>query len=311
MTFTPREEHRAGFDLDWLEDEERGIRVGIARLGAELISIQRRAASGRWIGFLHRDNDLSPVQSGWANHATVMGYFLHRLKDGHSFYRGEEIRGATHSFLRIKHWHLISFENGSVTYGISPEDFSHVEYPLDVSVELTYRLRQEAVEVEFKFTNAEPELTAHVGFGIHPGFAAQSFESFTLKMPAGKYRRYFSPNNYLSGETKELDFQGGAMPFERKKLPGSVILELMQTTSREFHFEDAASGRSVLLDLGNAPYVTLWSDGGPFLCIEPCWGLTDHHEQRAFEDKAGIQKIPPRGELRAGCTIKPWLLGCA
>ena len=308
MTFTHCEEHRAGIDLDWLEDEEHRIRVGISRLGAELISIQRRDSSGGWIGFLHRDNDLSPVQTGWLNHATVMGYFLHRLKDGRSIYRGKEIRGGTHSFLRTKQWHLVTCENGSATYRITQEDFSHLEYPLKVSVELTYRLREEAVEVEFKFTNAEPELTAHVGFGLHPGFAAQSFESFSLKMPAGKYRRYFSPENYLSGETEEIDFQGGAMPFERTKLPGSFILELVQTTSREFLFEDAASGRSVILDLGNAPYVTLWSDGGPFLCIEPCWGLTDHHVQRAFEDKAGIQKIPPRGELLAACAIKPRLL---
>ena len=51
------------------------------------------------------------------------------------------------------------------------------------------------------------------------------------------------------------------------------------------------------LDLTGVPYVTLWSDGGPFLCVEPCWGLTDHHQQRAFEDKQGIQTISPGGEL--------------
>jgi len=48
----------------------------------------------------------------------------------------------------------------------------------------------------------------------------------------------------------------------------------------------------------------LWSDGGLFLCIEPCWGLTDRHEQRAFEDKDGIQQIAPGGELIAGFTIR-------
>jgi hypothetical protein len=54
----------------------------------------------------------------------------------------------------------------------------------------------------------------------------------------------------------------------------------------------------------------LWSDGGPFLCIEPCWGLTDHHEQRAFEGKQGIQKIPPCGELRASFSMTPQLASC-
>jgi hypothetical protein len=59
----------------------------------------------------------------------------------------------------------------------------------------------------------------------------------------------------------------------------------------------------VIVDLSGVPYLTVWSDGGPFLCVEPCWGLTDRHEQRAFEDKEGIQKIPARGELRASFTM--------
>jgi hypothetical protein len=63
------------------------------------------------------------------------------------------------------------------------------------------------------------------------------------------------------------------------------------------------------LDLTGVPYVTLWSDG-PFLCIEPCWGLTDHHEQRAFENKQGTQTISPRGKLCASLSMAPQLASC-
>jgi hypothetical protein len=49
----------------------------------------------------------------------------------------------------------------------------------------------------------------------------------------------------------------------------------------------------------------LWSDGGPFLCIEPCWGLTDHHDQRPFEKKEGIQEIAPLRRLTAGFVVTP------
>jgi len=65
-----------------------------------------------------------------------------------------------------------------------------------------------------------------------------------------------------------------------------------------------------MMDLAGVPYMTLWSDGGPFLCVEPCWGLPDHHEQRAFEEKQGIQIIPPGGELRASFTMTPQLASC-
>ena len=65
-----------------LTDEENGVRIIVSRLGAELISLARVNEEGEWTGFLYRDNDLSTPPQGWANHATVMGYYIHRLKDG-------------------------------------------------------------------------------------------------------------------------------------------------------------------------------------------------------------------------------------
>jgi galactose mutarotase-like enzyme len=302
------EKQRGDRSLDVLTDEEAGLRLIVSRLGAELISVARRNAAGDWIGFLNRDNETAPPEKGWANHATVMGYYLHRIKDERTLYRGKEIRGGTHSFLRGKIWHQVeSDRDGELTYRITPADFSATEYPLKVSLDLTYRIDGECVSVSFRFKNDEPELTAHVGFGLHPGFAAASFESFRFEMPAGRYRRHFSPGNYLTGETEDIEFDGGEMPFEREKLPGSYILEFVDVPDRRFTFSDPPSGRTVALDLTGVPYLTLWSDGGPFLCVEPCWGLTDHHEQRAFEDKEGIQKIPAGQDLAANFSFEPRL----
>ena len=107
-----------------------------------------------------------------------------------------------------------------------------------------------------------------------------------------------------------LNFAVAKCRFQGDELPGSVILELADVPRRVFSYVDPPSGRWVTLDLTGVPYVTLWSDGGPFLCVEPCWGLTDHHEQRAFEKKQGIQTIPPGGELRASFTMTPQFASC-
>jgi galactose mutarotase-like enzyme len=313
MRFSHCEEHRWDRHLDILTDEENGLRIIVSRLGAELISLARINEAGEWTGFLYRDNQVSAPSQGWANHATVMGYYLHRLKGGRSLYRGHEIKGGNHGFLRSKTWNVVgpaTNERGSLKYRITPDDFSLSEYPLKVSLDLTYEIDGDKVSVLFEFRNEEAELTAHVGFGLHPGFAATSFESFRLQMPSGLYRRYFSPQNYLSGETRDIDFSGGEMPFPKGELPESCILELVDVPKRELCYVDPPSGRWVTLDLTGVPYLTLWSDGGPFLCIEPCWGLTDHHEQRAFEDKQGIQKIPPGAELRSFFIIAPQLASC-
>ena len=312
MKFSHCEEVRDERLLDILTDEDRGLRIIVSRFGAELVSLARRDAQGSWTGFLYRDNEISKPASGWGNHATVMGYFLHRLKDGHSLYRGREIRGGTHSFLRHKLFADVSVrlgasENASLTYRISPSEIAPEEYPLKVSLALTYTLSGEALAVDFHFQNHEPQLAAHLEFGLHPGFAATSFDTFQFEMPAGRYRRWFSPGNYLTGETATIDHAGGEMPFDRAALLGSYILELVDVPDRTFVYRDPPSGRRATLDCFEVPYVTLWSDGGPFLCIEPCWGLTDRHEQRAFEDKDGIQQIAPGGELTTGFTVTPAL----
>lgn len=134
------------------------------------------------------------------------------------------------------------------------------------------------------------------------------FESFLFEMPSGLYRRHFSPGNFLSGKTQDIQFAGGKMPFDREKLPGSYILELVDVPKRIFTFSDPPSARTVDIDLTGVPDLTLWSDGGPFLCVEPCWGLTDHHKQRAFENKEGIQKIPAGEELTASFSFAPRIL---
>lgn len=308
MKFSHHEDKRGDHLLDTLTDDENGLRITVSRLGAELISVARRNNAGEWVGFLYRDNDLTTPAKGWTNHATVMGYYLHRLKDGHSTYRGQEIRGGNHSFLRSTAWHPVpeAVSQGRLVYRVGPEDYKPIDYPLKVSLELTYELNDGGVVVRFHFTNHEA-VDAHVGFGVHPGLGASSFESFQFSMPAGKYRRWLAPQNFLSGETQEIDFAGGEMPFPRQQLPGSYIIELVDVPRPDFVYRDPPSGRSVKLDLTTVPYLTLWSDGSPFLCVEPCWGLTDRHEQRAFEQKDGIQRIAAGSELSASFAMRPEL----
>ena len=166
------------------------------------------------------------------------------------------------------------------------------------------------VGVLFEFRNHETELTAHVSFGLHPGFGATSFETFHLQMPRGLYRRYFSPGNYLSGETREIEFRGGEMPFPRDELAGSVILELADVPRRLFSYVDPPSGRWVTLDLTGVPYVTLWSDGGPFLCVEPCWGLTDQSRAARIREETRYPNHSAGGELRASFTMAPQFASC-
>jgi len=306
MTLQTLEEN--GVTLDVLTHEAAGLRITVNRTGAEMVSLARRNEAGEWRGFLFRDGQTTPPAEGWANHATVMGYFLHRLWHEQSVYRGAVIRGGNHGFLRHFDFARPELRDGALIYRVPSDRVPPEAYPLKVSLELSYTLTATGVRVEFLFHNEEAACEAHVSFGIHPGFAVTSPRTCRVVFPAGTYRRYFAPGNFLNGKTEDLVLDEGPMPFDRDQLPDSYLLGLEGVPERFFTVEDAEAGLRVVLDFSEVPFLTLWSDMNSFLCLEPCWGLPDSNPPVPFEHKVGIQVIPPGASLRRGFEIQPAFL---
>ena len=298
--------------LDQLTDESTGLRLIVSRTGAEPVSLALRDKKGAWKGFLWRDGEVEKPETGWGNHATVMGYFVHRLWQQESRYDGYLIKGGTHGFLRHHRFEepVFDAEAGSLTYQLLPVEIPADAYPYKVAMTLTYTLRQGTLEMSFLFDNQEDHPVA-LGFGWHPGFAVGDLASARLLMPKGTYRREMSPGDFLDGTTQVIEFAGGEMPeeyFPKKDLPGSYILDLERVTDRRFILEAPALGHRVTCDYTAAPYLTLWSNGDPFLCVEPCWGLPDSNPPVPFERKKGIVPIPVRETLKASVRVTPAFL---
>jgi galactose mutarotase-like enzyme len=300
MGFEHRVIEQDGHRLQELADIESGYRIQVNNLGAELVSLARRAEDGGWDGYLYRDGDVQPTEQGWQGHATVMGYFLHRIKDERTWYEGEEIRGGNHGFLRHKKFgdpEITLTDRATLSYSLPVDQIRSLEYPRKVSFRINYTLQGETLEVTFILHNEEAVRSSHVSFGLHPGLSISSFEQARVVLPKGIYKRYLAPNNFLSGETVEFESDGTTLPIKPFELPGSFLLEILEADSYIIQFLDYAKKRQVEFDFSDVPYFTIWSDLNPFICIEPCWGLPDHQEQRAFERKLGLQIIPPQETL--------------
>ncbi len=310
MGFHYEEILREGQTLDVLTDLEAGLRIIVSRHGAEMVSLARRKESGEWVGFLYRDGDVSVPESGWKNHATVMGYHVHRLKERKSIYCGQEMQGGVHGFIQHKTFEApqVSLENGILRYQLPYAGILPHEYPFRVGFDLTYRLHLDKLHVQFFFTNYEVQRAAHLSFGLHPGFGVTDLKQCRLTLPGGAWVRHAAPGNLLSGEKQYVEFPAGSMPFSLGDLPGALLLEPKKIMQPLVILEDPPSGRRVEVDLTGVPYLSLWGDGNPFICIEPCWGLPDHHQARHFENKEGIQSVAPRGTLTKLFSISPqWM----
>lgn len=303
MSYTHFVKERGSGPLDVVENLISGVRITIRRKGAEMISLERMRADGTWQGFLYRDGVDTPPSSGWANHATVMGYFLHRLVNEQSNYEGSVIHGGNHGFLRSFDFPAPTFDSGTgtLTYRVATDRIPPDAYPRPVAMALSYTLTGNGVRIQFCFTNESTDRPSHVSFGIHPGFQIDSLSSARIVVPHGRYIRYFAPGNFLNGETEVVDWSGDGMPFDRSKLEESYLLGISEIPNRIIRLE--SGDRRVELDFSEVPFMTLWSSADNFVCIEPCWGLPDSIPQKPFAEKIGIQTIDPGKSLTAGFKI--------
>ena len=194
-----------------------------------------------------------------------------------------------------------------MTYQLEPSEIPHDAYPYEVALRLTYTLKDGTLVIRFEFENREQH-PVMLSFGWHPGFAVGSLESARLLLPPGIYRREMAPGDFLDGNIQKIDFAGGEMPFAKKDLPGSFLLDLSEVEKRRFVLEAPTLGQRVTCDYAEAPYLTLWSNGDPFLCVEPCWGLPDSNPQVPFEKKKGIVTIAAGQTVTASVRITPSLL---
>jgi galactose mutarotase-like enzyme len=296
-----------GHRLSEISDTDSGFRIVVTNLGAELISIARHPDGAEPIHYLNRDGEILPSGKGWQNHATVMGYYLHRLLGEKSDYQGEEIVGGNHGFIRhtlFEDPEVAIGDRATLTYSLSADKIKPRDYPRKVSFQVAYSVLGTDLEVKFRFKNEEAERPAHVSFGLHPGFAVSSIENARIILPRGRYRRYLAPGNFLSGETREFESDGGTWPVKPFELPDSFLLEALDVDQNVVVLRDYASRKQIEIDLSEAPFFTVWSDLNPFICIEPCWGLPDHRAQRPFEQKLGIQVIEPLGTLERGYSMR-------
>lgn len=308
MRFQHRSYEQNGQRLDEVVDLENETRIVVSDHGAELVSLAKRAPGQEWTGYLYRDGDTSTPAAGWKSHATVMGYFIHRLVGERTLYEGEEIRGGNHSLIRTKVFAapevLFAEESVTLQYRLPAEAIAKIEYPRKVAFQISYVLSGHDLEVIFSFDNQEQNRPAHVSFGLHPGFRVSSIDDARIILPAGTYRRYLAPGNFLSGQTVEFNSAGNSFPCKPFELPDSFLIEPIDVDELVVKLQDLKERREVHIDLSEAPFFTIWSDLNPFICIEPCWGLPDHKEQEPFEKKVGIQVIPPLRPLSRQCGIR-------
>jgi aldose 1-epimerase len=258
-----------------------------------------------------------PFLAPWANRLDEQGF---RFGDRHYVFNMElgNIRGARpiHGLVQFAPWQLVEAKSDeSSSWVTSRLEFYReprwmAQFPFAHTIEMTYRLRDGAVEVATRITNLSTE-SMPVSIGYHPYFQLTDAprDEWTLSL-AARSEWLLSPEKLPTGETRALADRFG----DPRRIPlrgldlDDVYGELARDSSGNATM--TLQGRSQRLDVTLGPNyraVVVYAPARDpnFVCIEPMAGITNAINLAHRGTYKDLQTIASGGQWEERFWIRP------
>lgn len=235
------------------------------------------------------------------------------LFEGKYTYRGKTYCMGKHGFVREERFAVTAQDKTSITFSLAANERTRACYPFEFVFSVTYELTGDTLDCRIKVENKGAELM-YASVGGHPGFrvpfdGAERFDHYYLEFSRAAEPRavVYTENFYDSGSRTPYTLKNGTcLPLSHDlfKVDGIFLANVAESVTLR---SDRGTHR-VTLTYGNAPYVGIWSsqNDGPFVCIEPWWGITSREGSLPIEEKGDMFRIPGGEGVCVSMAIRFW-----
>lgn len=227
-------------------------------------------------------NDTELIWQGdpayWNQSAPWLFPFCGRVKDGVYTYEGTEYPMTIHGFLASSPMTATYHDSDRLTLTLTDSPETRKIYPFGFCLTITYRLTEDALNMEFTVKAGERALP--FSFGGHPGFNLPispdgfvgSALQFASNMPLTRLE--ITDVGLLGEHTESYPLSGNTLPLSPDPAGDCGIFFRIPKEQRSLTLESDALPCDISMDFGDFPVLGLWhAEGSPYLCIEPWQGL--------------------------------------
>ena len=276
------------------------ITATIQAKGAELTSLISHATEYLW--------QADPLH--WGRHAPVLFPIVGKLKNDQYQYADQTYQLSQHGFARDRVFEVIDHQPDQASLYLKSDGEMIRYFPFEFELILNYKLDETKLIVSYQINNPASN-PLFFSIGGHPAFncpviAEEKRNDYWLEWETNEPLIAHRLNNGLfSGDQEPIKLNGrklqitdhlfdkDALVFKHLKSKNVSLCSPSQKWLT-FHFD-------------SFPYLGIWSksDQSPFVCIEPWFGLADHHEHNGdITQKEGIQKLEGQQSFTCNYAIE-------
>jgi galactose mutarotase-like enzyme len=268
------------------------LSVSISEVGAELSSIQDKVSGKE---FLWKGEPAI-----WGRKSPVLFPIVGRLKDNSYQSHGTNYSLPQHGFARDMPFTVKELAKDRIVFSLVYNEETLKKYPYKFELQISYLLTGRTLKVGYKVINHQDSIL-YFSVGAHPGFACPLEENEQYE---DYYLEFNKPETLNLYVLKEGLISNETVPYlnNEKKIPLSYDLFKNDALVFKNYQSDFISlkhkdkGEVFKFHFKGYPFLGIWSKPGPFICIEPWYGIADFvNTSGVLEEKTGIQSLPAKG----------------
>lgn len=255
----------------------------INELGAEMKSFVVNGVEYLWLG----DPEI------WDKSAPNLFPMAGAMKDDKYIFDGKEYNMPKHGFAKAMMFEVESVTEDTATFLLTANEQTKTCYPFDFEFRVCYKLNSDNVVVDYKVTNPSDE-TIWFSVGSHDAFATpEGFDKYDIIFPEEEtLDNYLLYGSIIGDETNNIIKNSKKLVLSNDLFDVDSLV-FKNIKSRYCHLVNRKTGRGVRLDYADATYMVIWAlIDGPYICIEPWYGVPDHiNSNYDITKKEGIEKL--------------------
>ena len=252
--------------------ENEYLKLTVTTWGAQVKSVVRKSDGVEHIWQANK--------AVWGYHAPILFPHTGKVVDGIIEAKGGSYASAQHGFARLMDHELVAMTEDTIVMELHSSPETLEKFPYEFNLISTFTLENDTLHHTLTVENLDEE-ELPFGIGYHPAFAVP----FDDKHEATDYELRFSemesplcvnclPTGLVQDDHYWLGSNIKAIPIDEHLFDNDSHC-MVNIRSGKLGLYEKGTGRGVVCDIEEFPYVLLWSKPGmpKFVCIEPWQSL--------------------------------------
>jgi len=265
------------------------LKVSVKSSGAELISLKKTMANKE---FLWQGDP-----AFWGRRAPVLFPIVGRLA-GNKYHSDDEVYELPqHGFARDMHFDLVDQQDQSLTYKLTSSEETLKLYPYNFELTIEYKLQKSKLIVSYEVKNTDDK-TIYFSIGAHPALRCpieqdEEFTDYYLEFEKKEtVNRYLLTDGLLNGKSESVLNNENILPLSVDLFTGKDAIIFKDLKSSVVSLKSKKSSHKITMDFAGFPYLGVWTKPGPFICLEPWFGVADQIGfEGQFKDKEAMRSL--------------------